>query len=302
MLQQRRRKARKMATTALQEQVARYRPTTPEHLEWFAFLPEADRLLILEIQDTLKLVKLTKPKVNVIGNVKGGVGKTTTTVNLSVIFSFVVPSVLLVDADGENRQSLAWSMVKPEWPQNLRVVPWAGVNPVTKEPITPADLSRNIAFQVEQGTYSLIFVDTGPQIREYIEAALAHADDFIITTSHRPLDKAKVGASVDLSFKMEEQHRREIAATILIADTKKASAEFRDLVRTLDTKRIPRFLDVIPSKETFSNAPRQGMPRRFDEYAAVALQLAKMWAGTWEYTFPEADPEPASDELAGELA
>lgn len=294
MLQKSRRKARTMSIEVLRDHVARYKPPTERHREWFAYLPEADREAILKVQDVLEKVDLSKPKVIVLGCLKGGVGKTTTTVYESVFFSFVVPSVLAVDGDGENKQTAAWSTIGTDWPANLRFVPWAGMDPIKGVKITPEMMRKNIAFQVEQAKFQLIFVDTGPQDREQLEAALAVADDFIITTSHRPLDKSKVLPSVALAAEMERKHGRAIAPTVLICDTKKNVLEFRELITLLDENQVPRFDTVIGSKESFSNAPKIGMPQRFEEYGLVALELAQMWA--------DAEQEAAEEELAGEQA
>src|ERR1039458_5214031 len=58
------------------------------------------------------------------GNLKGGVGKSTSSVYTALGLAAAGGRVLLVDADGTNRTCLKWSSMAEDWPPSVTVVSW----------------------------------------------------------------------------------------------------------------------------------------------------------------------------------
>lgn len=124
------------------------------------------------------------PKILVVFNGKGGVGKTTTAVNLAAIFA-QTQSVLLVDADTQG--SAAW---------------WAnrGDRALGFDVSQESDPALLVKLK-EIDSYELIVVDTPPALNsEVLSAVIPLADYLLLPTPPAPMDIAALVQTVKKSI------------------------------------------------------------------------------------------------------
>ena len=121
------------------------------------------------------------PSVRItVGNLKGGVAKSTTSIYLACGLASAGGRVLLVDADGTNASALDWSSNAEEWPTTVVVVPW----PVE-------DLARRV--RAVAGDYDHVVVDTGPEQSVLLRQALMVTDELVVPVSPSPMELRKLG-------------------------------------------------------------------------------------------------------------
>ncbi len=110
-----------------------------------------------------------------ITNLKGGVGKTTLTINLAVGFALKGKSVCIVDTDLGQKSSMEWAGNREE---NRIKIPVYGitVKQITKE---VAELSKN---------YDLVLIDGTPQLNEVADRTIIASDLILIPMSASMFD------------------------------------------------------------------------------------------------------------------
>lgn len=109
------------------------------------------------------------------GNLKGGVGKSTSSVYMALGLAAAGGRVLLVDADATNRTCLKWSSLAEDWPAAVTVNSWE-----------VPDLARRV--QAVEGDYEHIVIDTGPQKPAILRQALMVTDDLVVTVAPSPVE------------------------------------------------------------------------------------------------------------------
>ena len=107
------------------------------------------------------------------GNLKGGVGKSTSSVYLALGLAAAGGRVLLVDADATNRTCLKWSSLAPDWPAPVTVVSWE-----------VPDLARRV--QAVAADYNHVVIDTGPQRPAILRQALMVTGNLVVTVAPSP--------------------------------------------------------------------------------------------------------------------
>jgi len=124
------------------------------------------------------------------GNLKGGVGKSTSSVYTALGLAAGGDRVLLVDADATNRTCLKWSTMAADWPSRITVVSWE-----------VDDLARRV--RAMQGDYGHVVIDTGPQRPAILRQALMVTDDLIVTAAPSPVELEQLPDTFTLAAEVD---------------------------------------------------------------------------------------------------
>jgi chromosome partitioning protein len=192
-----------------------------------------------------------------IGNLKGGVAKTTTTVHLGAALAASGERVLCIDADPQAASLLDWSTVAGEaWPDNLTVIPWSG-----------KDLARRIRAVADD--YDHVLVDTGGENDEILSQALLVTDDLIVPVAPSLIELRRLPATFSLAAKIDAISP--VTARVLLCKVRRtrSAGEARELLEGLD---IPVMAASIGLREMYS-ASFGTLPAEFGEYADVVAEL-----------------------------
>jgi chromosome partitioning protein len=203
---------------------------------------------------------ITSPRVLTVGNVKGGVGKSTTAVQLALHAAARGQRVLLVDAD-PGRSALSWATrAGASWPAELAVVahPW---------PDLPRRL-RSLA-----AGFDTVVIDTphspteGTEVGAQLAAGIAVADELVVPTAPAPADLdrlADVISAIDA-----EENRRDLSWHLALTRVDLRSRAQLALVRAEMARRGLPVLDaVVPQRAAVAQA--FGTGRLCLEYAGLA--------------------------------
>lgn len=124
------------------------------------------------------------------GNLKGGVGKSTSSVFTALVLAAQGRRVLLADCDATNRTCLKWSSLAPDWPASITVVSWE-----------VPDLARRV--QAVAGDYDDVVIDTGPQKPAILRQALMVTDDLIVTVAPSPVELEQLQDTFTLAAEVD---------------------------------------------------------------------------------------------------
>lgn len=255
---------------ALQQDLAAYDGPYPDIFS--AFSP-ADRREILELIALIR--KLPYGLTLSVGNLKGGVGKSTTSVYLALLLALAGETVLLVDADGTNLTVTKWSQTAALWPSSIRVVAWGARD--NKQGtgligVMPAEMDERIA--QAKGKFGHLVVDIGPQREAYLRRALKHTRDFIVLSGQYAADTDQIGEAVELATEVADDHGVEIYTTVLFTRVNKRAQSYQDAVDDLEKRGVTYFDDVIPTADHYGLATNN-IPMQMGGYLGVMRQLVE---------------------------
>lgn len=204
-----------------------------------------------------------------VGNLKGGVGKSTTALYLLLMLALGGDQVIGVDGDPTNRSLILWSAVAEQWPSNLAIKAWAGkVN--DQMTISGAEMSRRIIEARKRVRH--VVIDTGPQIEEYLAAALRPSDHLIVTTSPNPMDAGQIGDTLKLAAQVELARGAGLNTVILITKAKTGTnlvAAAQERFTEQDQSYFDTYVrDLVSYAEAFGT-----FPRTFGDYLGVLEEL-----------------------------
>jgi len=184
--------------------------------------------------------KESSPRILAVLNGKGGVGKTTTAVNMAAILSEVQP-VLLVDADPQG--SASW---------------WVSRNPqpVTFDITTETDATL-LGKLKKVNDYALIVVDTPPALNSGALAAVVPVADYILLpTPPAPMDLAALVNTIKTAISPSGVAHR----VLLTKVDSRSLAEAVDAQQTLNSLNIPACETVIRTYKAHERAALEGVP------------------------------------------
>ena len=202
--------------------------------------------------------------VIVIGNVKGGVGKTTTAVQLALHAGATGQQVLLIDAD-PGRSALSWaSRALDDWPPNVAAIAHPHV-----------DLPRRLPALVSG--FDLVIIDTphspteGTDVGPLLRSAVAVADLLIVPTALTEVDLDRLPdmlGAID-----DELNRRYFNWNILLTqvDLRARGPAEATAARMRTGRGLPVLDSVVPQRAAVARA--FGSAERIVEYDAVARDI-----------------------------
>jgi chromosome partitioning protein len=192
------------------------------------------------------------------GNLKGGVGKSTSSVLTSLVLAAQGGRVLLVDADGTNRTGLKWSTLAEDWPPSVTVVSWE-----------VADLGRRV--QAVQADYDHVVIDTGPQRPEILRQALLVTDDLIVTVAPSPVELEQLPDTFTLAAEVDT-----ISPTfvqVLLVKVRRGTRSAAEARRWLADHDLAAMDAEVHLLEAYPLAYGT-VPADLSEYEAVVKELA----------------------------
>lgn len=212
--------------------------------------------------------KKTKPKIVVVMNGKGGVGKTTSSINLAAAFSTDDSRVLLLDADPQG--SATW------W--SKRSESGLGFDVQTIETASQLDRVPKI------GDYGVVVVDTPPALAsDALSAAIAVADYLVLPTPPAPLDLAALIETVRATVIPAGVSYR----VLLTRVDPRSLRETMEAQNTLLDLGIPAFHAFVRAYKAHERAALEGMSilqwkgklarEAQADYRRVAEELQRDW-------------------------
>lgn len=193
-----------------------------------------------------------------IGNIKGGVAKTTTAVYLALELASKGERVLLVDADPEQASALGWSeAATEEWPGNCSVVA-----------IATRDLGRRIE-SLAVG-YDHLIVDTSPKNPLLLRQALSVTDLFLVPVAPRPMELRELGITFALAEEVSVTHPVKVA--VLLVQVRRGTRSSVDARTVLEEMQLPVLKNETHLAESYALS-FGAVPTETVEYKEILKEL-----------------------------
>jgi chromosome partitioning protein len=222
---------------------------------WFVFRLAETTATMLAIEQTCckaGVVRIT------FGNLKGGVGKSTSSVFTSLGLAANGGRVLLDDADGTNRTCLKWSSTAEDWPSSVTVVSWE-----------VPDLGRRVKAVADD--YDHIVIDTGPQRPDILRQALTVTDDLIVTVAPSPVELEQLPDTFALAAEVDAISPT--FAQVLFVKVRRGTRSAAEARNYLVERELPVMTTDIHLLESYTLAYGT-VPADLGEYQAVLNELA----------------------------
>ena len=192
------------------------------------------------------------------GNLKGGVGKSTSSVFTSLGLAAAGGRVLLVDADATNRTCLKWSSLAEDWPPTITVVSWE-----------VPDLARKVRAMADD--YDHVVIDTGPQKPAILRQALMVTDDLIVTVAPSPVELEQLPDTFGLAAEVDGISPT--FAQVLFVKVRRGTRSATEARRYLVDRDLPVMAAEIHLLESYSLSYGT-VPADLGEYESVLGELA----------------------------
>jgi chromosome partitioning protein len=191
------------------------------------------------------------------GNLKGGVGKSTSSVYTALGLAAAGGRVLLVDADGTNRTCLKWSSMAEDWPPSVTVVSWE-----------VPDLVRRV--QAIEGDYDHTVIDTGPQRPEILKRALMVTGNLVVTVAPSPVELEQLPDTFSLAAEVDAM--RPTFAQVLFVKVRRGTRSSIEARNYLTEHELPVMAAEVHLLESYPLAYGT-VPPDLAEYEAVVKEL-----------------------------
>jgi chromosome partitioning protein len=191
------------------------------------------------------------------GNLKGGVGKSTSSVYTALGLAAAGGRVLLVDADQTNRTCLKWSSLAADWPPAITVVSWE-----------VPDLARRV--QAVQADYDHIVIDTGPQRPAILRQALMVTEDLVVTVAPSPVELEQLPDTFALAAEVDAVSPT--FAQVLFVKVRRGTRSSVEARRYLTDHELPVMSAEVHLLESYPLAYGT-VPPDLGEYEAVIKEL-----------------------------
>ncbi|MEU8379812.1 AAA family ATPase [Streptosporangium sp. NPDC048865] len=232
--------------------------------EMWSLLTPADRAYFEVAIEALKASG--RPIRITVANLKGGVNKTTTAINIALGLALSGQSVLLIDADPKNQSCLMWKLgAGDEWPILLQVLPWA----------TP-DLGKRV--KAMEGQFQHLVIDTSPQHEDLIQSALTVTDTLIIPCQPTPMDTLQLNKTFALAERMDALTEDGIAAVVLFARAKANTNLLRKGREKVRDYGYPFFATPLYDRVAYAESFGQ-FPAEFHDYAPLFPEVVAFALG-----------------------
>lgn len=192
------------------------------------------------------------------GNLKGGVGKSTSSVLASLVLAAEGGRVLLVDADATNRTCLKWSSLAGDWPASVVVNSWE----------TP-DLARRV--QAVAADFDHVIIDTGPQRPTILRQALMVTDDLVVPVAPSPVELEQLPDTFALAAEVDAISPT--FAQVLFVKVRRGTRSSVEARRYLTEHELPVIAAEIHLLEAYGLAYGT-VPADLSEYETVVKELA----------------------------
>ena len=192
-----------------------------------------------------------------VGNLKGGVAKSTSSVYISLALAAAGGRVLLADADSTNRTCLKWSSLAADWPAAVTVVSWE-----------VPDLARRV--QAIAGDYAHIVIDTGPQRPAILRQALMVTDDLIVPVAPSPVELEQLPDTFTLAAEIDAVSP--VFAQVMFSKVRRGTRSSVEARSYLTDRDLPVMAAEIHLLEAYPLAYGT-VPADLAEYEAVVKEL-----------------------------
>jgi chromosome partitioning protein len=191
-----------------------------------------------------------------LGNIKGGVAKTTSSVNLSLALAARGERVLLADADVTNRSCLKWKALAADWPASVVVLGFGD------------DLARQV--NAIAADYDSVIIDTSPQHSKVLRQALMVTDDLIVPVAPSPIELEQLPDTFALAAEVDAASP--VFTQVLLVKVRAGTLSAVKAREYLMEHELPVMDTAVGLREMYSLA-YGSVPTDFGEYADVLEEL-----------------------------
>ena len=180
-------------------------------------------------------------------NLKGGVGKTTITTNLAVIFAHHGKSVCIIDTDKEQTSSIRWAEQREDDKPHIAVVS-VGVEKLVRE---AEQLSKK---------YDIILLDGSPNASELAITTIMSADIVLVPVSKSAYDFWAMDSFLQ-KYKQAKAYRSQIQAYIILNkfnEKQNVGKEVKEAIKK-EFPDIPLLQTVLSDRVAYTETITDGL-------------------------------------------